>query len=461
MKHSKTACLLFLLFSAPFLKAQKTVTLEKVRCFSNLGPVMNYWRSEEIKRAFITDLSSSLLQKQQLILKDTLNWRVDIVSTGNGAANEKIAFADTDTSHFHLYLDIFELDLNSFMYLARSGLPDTSLQEKIVSMFVFKASILNSQKLPVFDEELHVAITPGETSGIGIEYNGFSGFGKLISSPRSFTQLLGKSIAILLNPDNPLELVEIKVPTAYVADNYILGRTAGYPRVVVNTKKGISTYNFMGSQEMIRLDDPLYEQIVVKGKRARPYSQAVLNAIQRAKNGAASDFIFLRQDCRDVIRNRNYLLKLMVQIDPDFMSSGTKTIFSNFMEEKIHYLLSEKDTVAAFTIRKNVLNQEGRKLFLNQVSNGLDSSSLFQVESKRSEWAVRYNYVVNGNIAGKQFTILYAGSTNRLKEILLDGKRICIAEGGSTPGKFVLFDTTLAPEMLNQLFMIAFNGFFE
>lgn len=461
MKYYKTACLLLLFFAVRTITAQKSITLENIRCFSTMGPVMNYWRSDEVKRTFLSDLGAILLKRQDLILTNTEKLPVEILTTGSGAVSDKIVFSDTDTSHLHLYLDIFELDLNNFMFLAKEATPDSSLQAKLVGMVVCKAHVLNGQKDLLFSEEIHVAVTPGESTGIGVEYNSYSSAGKLPGSSRAFTLLLSKALNLLLDPENNLELVEMKVPPAYVADNYILGKTSDQPRVFVSTKKGVSVYNYLGSQEMIRMDDPLYEQIVVKGKRARVYVPMVSDAIEHAKNGAASDFVFLRQDCRDVIRNRNYLLKLMVQVDPDFISSGAKTVFSNYLEEKIHFLLNEKDTVAAFTIRKNVLNTEGRKLFLNQVSNGIDTSSIFQVDNRRSEWAVRYNYVVNGTIAGKDFTILFAGSTNRLKEFMLNGKTVCIAEGGNTPGKFIMFDNSVSPELLNQLFMIAFNAFFE
>ena len=185
-----------------------------------------------------------------------------------------------------------------------------------------------------------------------------------------------------------------------------------------------------------------------------------MNAIRNAKNNQASDFVFLRQDCRDVARDKNYLIKLAVQIDPDFRANGPKTVFTNFLEERIHYLLNDKDTVASFTIRKNLLNTEGKKIYLNQVSNGSDVNSIFRMDNT-SEWMIRYNYTLSGIINGKYFSILCAGTDNSVKEFYLEGKMVCVSEGGNSLKKFVVIDASLNAELLNQLFIIGFNAFIE
>ena len=50
---------------------------------------------------------------------------------------------------------------------------------------------------------------------------------------------------------------------------------------------------------------------------------------------------------------------------------------------------------------------------------------------------------------------------NTIKEIFLDKKLVCIAQGKFSIEKFVVFDASLSTELLNQLFMIGFNRFFE
>jgi hypothetical protein len=50
---------------------------------------------------------------------------------------------------------------------------------------------------------------------------------------------------------------------------------------------------------------------------------------------------------------------------------------------------------------------------------------------------------------------------NKLKEIYLDGRLVCIAQGKFSPEVFVVFGATLPPVLFNQLLIIAFNRFLE
>ncbi len=459
MKNQIIVFLLLLVVFAEPVFSQKKVTLEKVRCFSTTGPVMNYWRSEEVKKAFLTDLASSLMRHQGIVLPDTSQVRVEFLTNASAIGSAAPEFTDTAAGLLHLYFDVYELDMN-FFSLARKVYTDTNLQKRAVSVFVLKATMLNGQKKNVFEEELYVSVTRGESTGIGLPYNSFNAYGKLPASVKGFSGLLGKGIDILLDPDNEIQLVEMKVAPAYIADNFILGRAVDQPRTLVTTQKGVSRYTYAGKVEIIRLGDPLFEDIIFSGKKAQVYPASVMAAIRRSSNFETSSFVFLRQDGRDVARDKNYLIKIMVQIDPDFRVSGPKGMLTNFIQEPIHYLLSEKDTVATFFIRKNVLNEEGKKLYLNQVSNGVDLNSILRLDIG-SEWTVKYNYVITGTIGRKSFRITFTGSDNSLKEFYLDGKMVCIAEGATSLNKFVVFDTTVAPELLNQLFLIGFNAFTE
>ncbi|MEN9686596.1 MAG: hypothetical protein RLZZ28_2382, partial [Bacteroidota bacterium] len=74
---------------------------------------------------------------------------------------------------------------------------------------------------------------------------------------------------------------------------------------------------------------------------------------------------------------------------------------------------------------------------------------------------VVFDYILSGKIGQHSFVIKCSGFKNNLKEIYLDEKIACIAQGKFSPEKFVLFNASLSPEILNQLFMIGFNRFLE
>ena len=255
-------------------------------------------------------------------------------------------------------------------------------------------------------------------------------------------------------------MIEIKATPAFIGDNYILPKTMGYPRTYVLTTKNIAQYRYQNKQEMIRLGETMYEEIRIKGKKAEKYPDSLTAAIKKTEHFSTSDFVFLRQDCRDVVRDRNYLLKMVVQLDPDNPPALPLLAFTNFLSGNFHYLLNEKDTLAAFTIQKSV-SDPVKKLYANKVSNGFDSASFYSIQAKNTYLPVVYDYVVKGKLSQQDFSIQCSGFPNTMKEIYLNEKLVCIAQGKFSPEKFVVFDASLSPELLNQLFMIGFNRFFE
>ena len=96
------------------------------------------------------------------------------------------------------------------------------------------------------------------------------------------------------------------------------------------------------------------------------------------------------------------------------------------------------------------------------MTNGFDTLT-YQTNPgyQAAPWDVVYEYIVKGTMAKQDFTIKYSGIRNTIKEFYLNNTLVCIAQGKFSPEKFVLFDASLSPELLNRLFMIGFNRFFE
>jgi hypothetical protein len=301
-----------------------------------------------------------------------------------------------------------------------------------------------------------------KTPAIGNEYTNSIRNSVLVTTPVGFREIVKKGINILFDPANTLQMVEMTAPPAFVGDNYLITKTRNRPGIFVMNKKGVSAFNYNNRQEIIRMEEPLYEEIIIKGKAPVKYPDDLIKTIKAIRNSNNSTFLFLRQDGRDVIRDKNYFIKLTAQIDPEFRSASTDLPFTNFIDDKFNYLISTNDTIASFSIEKNVRDLNGNKLYPNMVANAADSSFfLLKDVTPQPEWPIIYNYVVTGNIGKHDFSMQCSGTGGRLKEIYLDNKLICIAEGKFYPEKFVVFDTSVSPELLNQLFLITFNRFFE
>ena len=147
-------------------------------------------------------------------------------------------------------------------------------------------------------------------------------------------------------------------------------------------------------------------------------------------------------------------------MDPSIINLAESHLFTNFLSGDFHYLFNGADTLAKFSIWKNIpCNNE---VSPSLIGNGYDTVSFYRIKSRaaRPNWKLGYYYSVKGRIGNRPFTI-QCGSMNTTKEIFLEDKLVCIAQGKFTIEKFVLFDASLSPELLNQLFMIGFNRFFE
>lgn len=450
--------LLFLLSMQP-VTAQKKVTLEKFRNYTS-NDLRYYWQSAEIRKAFVQQLSQILLRHRQLSLTDTANFNIQFPKNDEEASTVTLDFDDADTNHVHMYLNLYEFKPNLFFSAIEKGPFDSALLNRTRNVFAIQALVVTSSKEVLFNEVLNIVVSHAQTAGMGTLYGNGIPFSATIITPKGFTEMLKAAADILFNPKNELMLVEIKVPPAYYADNYILPKTASRARTHVSTAKDISIYQYNGKQEMIRAGEAIYEEIRIKGKNAEKYPDVLTAAIKNTEHFSSSDFVFLRQESRDVVRDKNYLLKMVVQLDPFNRPAMPQYAFTNFLPGNFHYLLHEKDTLATFTIDKGIIDPD-KKLYPDKVSNGFDSSSFFIFPAAQPIKPVLYDYVVTGKISNQDFSIKCSGYRNTVKEIFLSGKLICIAQGKFSPEKFVVFDASLSPELLNQLFMIGFNRFFE
>jgi len=446
---------LFLLFflCIQVLPAQKKIILEGIRCRSIKGPLMAYWQNEETRKSFALQLNTLLLKYYQAPLADTSNLNI-IVLNENTKSNKSPTYSvDSDTGNVHMYLDIFENTPQRFYAHLSTTAEDSVLMKRAKSVLQLQVVLLKKDST-LFNNTIDIIVTTGNTPGMGVIAN------TVALTPKSFVETLKAALNILLNPGNEMAQIEVKVAPIFFADNYILRKTMHLPRVYVVNTKDISTYSYKNTGQMIRLGDAVYEQIIMRGKKADKLPVATEEAIRKTAHTSLSDYVFLKQEGRDVLRNKNYQLKLLTQIDPENPPVSNALLFTNFLAGNSHYLLSENDTVAVFAIEKGVTDPD-KKIFFNAISNGYDSASYTSITTQQSVSPLLYDYVVKGKINQQNFSIKCSGFGNTIKEIYLDDKLACIAQGKFIPEKFVLFDASLSPELLNSLLMIGFNKFFE
>lgn len=433
--------------------AQQNVILEQVRTFSMFGPITNYWPLPEVRSAFINQLNKNLLKNKNAQIADTT---LNIVAFDDlrKITSDPILFTNADSSTLHLYIDLCEFEPNTFYSAQPRYQPDSLLFKRAISVFQLGILIVDASKKIVANDMLTICISPGSSSGFGILAKG------LAVTTKGFTDMLNLGFSRVLNENNEFELIEVKAGQPFYADNFILPTISNYSIIQTKSQKDIFSYDRDGKAEMIRLGDRFYEELIIKGKKKNIVDDTPLAAaINNTGNQNISDFVLLRQECRDVIRNKNYTLKLLTEINPDFRFITEADIFTQFLSGPVHVLLNETDTVAYFSITKNI-GTPSKKIFYNKVTNGYDSSSIVTISPSPISKNIFYEYQIDGLIAGKPFSIR-CSDRNSLKEISLDSKDIALAKGIFLPERFAIFDASLDTEIFNQLLMIAFTSFYQ
>ncbi len=444
----KLHCTFIVLLTVSGLMAQKKVVLERLLCYSAQSRLENYWALTELKPAFASQLNTTLQKYFNASLTDSSLLKLKIIGPEN-TPKLSFNFNTSDSNQLHLFLSIQEITPGEFFSFMNHHTIEETQMKLTKTIFRLGVTLVNNQKQLLVNNSINLLVHEGETPGIGIIDNDHS------LTSKGFIELLKVGFNFLLNPDEELVQAIIKVPPAFMVDNVITPMIKGKPRVYVREEKGIAAYPYFGGQQMIRMVDPVFRKLKLKGKNADTVSGNILTAIDKASNIRGSFFTFLEQDSRDVMRNRNYQLKLAAQM----VEKTEEGSFTIFLPGKVHYLFEAKDTVANFTIETNK-TEPGKFLLLDRNWNGYDTSSISIFAQRKLTTPFDYRYKLTGTIGRDLFTIKCSGN-NAIREIFLNDKLVVIAQGKFMPQRFVVFDASLSPELLNQLFVIGFARFFD
>ena len=201
------------------------------------------------------------------------------------------------------------------------------------------------------------------------------------------------------------------------------------------------------------MGEQLFDEIWVKRKLVdSTASPLLLNKIKETGNTASSDFIYLRQECRDVYQDKNYTIKIATEIDPYSTASSEKELFSNYLSGEVHLMLEGKDTAAIFSITKNK-GDPYKRIYLDETTNGMDSSSIAKVSKKEFPFQVGYDYQLTGKIRGERFTI-QSFWNHEMKEMYLNNRLVGIVKGKTDPENFIIVDDSSNASIAYNKFLL-------
>jgi len=433
------------------LPAQNKVVVEAIRSFSMFGPSMYYLEDTAVQSSIKSKLSVILNKNFKLLLSnETLP--IENYTSTEALKNNTIKFNIADTSTWHLFIEVYEYDPISFLTGSALEAPDSAIIAGASSIFQISCILTNGLQEIISNQSVFAAISNTETAGFGIRPK------NIFLTKKSFASVVQVGLQMALNPDNETMVADIKTPAVYYADNFMMGHINNTSKILVNTVKDTWGYTVVGNQELLRMGEQLFDEIWVKRKLVdSSASPLLLKKIKETGNTASSDFIYLRQECRDVYQDKNYTIKIATEIDPYSTASSKKELFSDFLSGEVNLMLEGKDTAAIFGINKNI-GDANKQVYLDKTTNGMDSSSVAKVSKKDFPFQVTYDYQLTGKIRGERFTI-QSFWNHEMKEIYLNNKRIGIVKGKTDPENFIIVNDATNASIMKELLLIAYNKF--
>ena len=431
-----------------FTQGQTTIYPGNFRCISVNGPLMNYWADANTNSIFAKDLDSLLHIKR--------NWELTNLNTIKFTRVDKKNESIPILKYPHLNIGLIEYGTYDYIKQFNLDIRDTTFAREVITVLHLQVQLEGKNQSILFEKELDVFVKKGLSNGIGIPIN------NLHFTRKGFLETLKKSFAILFDSTTTNEAIELTVGGAFVGDNFILAKTNGLPRSQVTTTKGISKFKYNGQEQLIRWGDQLYKDVVLYGKNKTLLPESLAKAFENTIGGENSNPVFLVQEGRDILANKNYAIQLGAHLGVDayhYLNFNTVHPIVKLISGYNHFLLNEKDTAAIFEIQIDKVDTT-KNIFLNQVSNGIDTSSVTSIESPEKVISLNYDYLIKGKLKKNNFEIKIAGD-RYLREFYLNNELICIANGNKNAERFVLLNNSISSEILNILFIIGFNSFFQ
>lgn len=449
MKRLMYICLLLLAgFKVP---AQNKVIVESIRSFSMFGPTMNYLEDTSVRSSIRGKLSVLLNNNFNLALSQS-SLPIEIYTSSDDLKNNTAKFSSSDTSTWHLFVEIYEYDPIGFLSGSLVESSDTAIIAAASSVIQISSILTNGLQEIVNNQTVFAAISNTETAGFGIRPK------NIFLTKKSFASVVQVGLQMVLNPNNETVVMDIKTPAVYYADNFMMGQIKNTSKIFVETIKDSWSFNLLGNTEVLRMGEQLFDEIWIKRKLIdSSASELLIKKMKETGNTASSDFIYLRQECRDVYQDKNYTIKIATEIDPYSEATSKKEIFSDFLPGPLHMMLQGKDTAAIFSINKMV-GDPFKQVYLDKTTNGIDSSSTAKVSKKDYPFQITYDYELTGKIRGERFTIRSFWN-HEMKELYVNNMLICIVKGKTNPEDCVLTKDCTDASLLKELLLIAYNKF--
>ncbi len=435
--------------------AQKKVTLEQMRCYSSAGPSMKYLLDGTRQRVILQQLNTSLLKEHDFRLTDTAQIPITLLTPADLKKNIPLPSFSSDTSLLHLYIDCKETDPFTFFTGDTTYLNDSLLARRSLNVIHLSYFLLNYKKQLIEENELVISLTHKETASIGIPFNRFYTDGTqqfLSTTANGFTETIKVGIQYLFNPNNSSSIIELKVPPVYFYNNFIDSETYTSSKIIVPAFQN-DTWQFQAPEgiQIIRNGEQGIMGVKIEGKKMPEFPGWLFDSLSQLKEYRGNNFICLQRESRNVLQDVTYQTRLVGSL---YQSAANAVGFLP-VNQKVNYLIQNKDTLAVFSINSQPIPKDSSYLWLNQCYNGIEASSIFTVDPQPNPFELITKLEFTGELLKQPFRIHMKGIGYIWKEIYLQGEQVMLIFGKDKPERILIKNKSLSTATIQQLLLIA------
>ncbi len=428
-------------------QSQTIIQPGNFQCISFHGPLMYYWNNPTIVEQFRQDLNQQLLAKKGYSL-GTNQIQFSLLKN----IKEFNSSNKNTTSFPVIHLKLAEYPASLYLKQFYPDLLKDSSQQSIQSVLIVELSIQTNSSSELLIRSLEVFIKKSNAIGFGIPFN------NLHLSAKGFSELMKKSVEIILDSTNESEQIELKASPPFMGDNFIIGTITNLPRIAIESKGLFSKYVFNGKTELIRWDEQRYQEITLRGKNKTILAPLLYSSfIAMEKENPQAVFVFLMQEARNIVLNKNYLLVIPARVSANTNIRITNMPIVEPLKGNHNFMIHDKDTIAQFNIETDQLDST-KKIYPFLSSNGIDSNSLTRINDLNNVVNFSSLYSLKGKIRNQPFKIVV---NEFFREIYLNNERIGLIGGMQQPERMVIFDSTLSNDLINELILLSYNRFLQ
>ncbi len=431
----------------------KKVVFEQVQMYSSIRPEGKYWHPSATQvQAFTNILDSALFTPLQLQTDISFPTSVKILTKSNQIGKLVIDWSKSNSSPFHAYLEIYELQPEQTFGNAMVNIVIPK-KDSIQSTWFLTCTILDENKTPVFQKTILMGMIPIASQGIGYPIN------VPITTPKSLFKALQSGISYFNKEGEDLEYIEAKVPISFATDNFTMPLLQAKPRIPVDTSKGFIQFTQNNTRVFLRTPSAIMQKIDTKDKTIRNPFYTILPEIKKRTSTLFKEYYQAIQPLRNVSENKDYTLETYLEFNPMIDPELRATPPIRFLPDSLHKIYADTTLIGKFKVIEQPSNP-GWMYNSNEIYNGYDSTSRYKLNSNYPKGVVLLSKSIEGTIGKDAFKIIFNNDID-VKIIYLNNVAIMATQGRNKPNYIIPIQQVEQPSISSLLLLMAYSEIFQ